>query len=396
MIKLITGVPGTGKSAMAVSLLLEYEGKRPIFNMGIPELKIDHVPTPSISEWTELRQSEEDPSILLPYFTFPPDAVIVIDEAQRVYRPRAATSKVPDHVAAFETHRHCGIDFILITQGPSLLDPNIRRLTGQHIHIRDTSLGRFSYEWPECGDVESKSSRSDAIKKRFKLPKRVFSLYKSSDLHTKVRRGIHPGLVLVFICLLLVIFGGAYIYRSISDKGAAVEAAKSDGVGGSDAKPVTAPLPVLGDNPLPDFVPRDPDKPETAQAFDALRQIKNVPRVAACLASVSRCVCYTQQATRLDVTEPNCRRIAKSGEFDYYVDTAVVPALMRQESNKPVSARSERGLPEADNFIGVSSPGSVMSYDKQSGASVGVARADTVAGPVIDQAYGIGRGRVVQ
>lgn len=85
-ITMVTGLPGSGKTAHVVDLLAhhdDYKG-RPLFVMGIPDLQIEHNPTPPLAEWTELRPSPEDPQILLPYFTFPPGSVVVIDEAQRV------------------------------------------------------------------------------------------------------------------------------------------------------------------------------------------------------------------------------------------------------------------------------------------------------------------------
>ncbi len=36
----------------------------------------------------------------------------MIDEAQRVFRPRPAGSKVPDYIQELETHRHKGIAWI--------------------------------------------------------------------------------------------------------------------------------------------------------------------------------------------------------------------------------------------------------------------------------------------
>lgn len=189
MITIITGIPGMGKTSLLVSMMMKEQeqegGGRPFFVMGVPDLQLDHSKCPPINEWTEQRPDPDDPQLMLPYFTFPPNAIVVIDEAQRVYRPRAAGSKVPDHVAAFETHRHTGVDFWLLTQKPMLIDANIRELCGRHIHIRPTILGRYLYEWPEFADVKSKSDRDLASKRRFSPPKRAFNQYKSSVLHVK-------------------------------------------------------------------------------------------------------------------------------------------------------------------------------------------------------------------
>lgn len=323
MIFLITGAPGSGKTAKAVSLLLDYEGKRPIYNMGIPELLVEHFPTPPVIEWTEIRPSPEDPSINLPYFTFPENAVIIIDEAQRVYRPRAAGAKVPDHVAAFETHRHTGVDFILITQSEHLIDVNIKRLIGKHIHVRDTFLGRYQYEWSECGETNSTSSRAAAVRSKYTLPKRVFGLYKSAELHTKIPKPIHPGAVVVGLSVLALLGGGYYMKTSIEAKTSPDGGRTQDGTGGGgkSAEQRTA-MALPPQNVMPDFTPRDPDSPISAPAYDAIRQVKNAPRIAACVASVARCICYTQTANPLNITEPVCRSYVRGGYFDPYHDDA--------------------------------------------------------------------------
>lgn len=187
MITIVTGVPGMGKTALIVSMMMDEmkRGERPFFVMGIPDLKLDHSPVPPIAEWTEKRPDQDDPSVELDYFTFPKNSIIIIDEAQRIYRPRASTSKVPPIVAAHETHRHTGVDFWLMTQKPYLIDAHIRELCGRHIHLRNTFTGRKLFEWPEFTDVKSRANYADAAVRRFKPPKRAFSYYKSSELHTK-------------------------------------------------------------------------------------------------------------------------------------------------------------------------------------------------------------------
>lgn len=328
MITLITGVPGTGKTALAVHMLLELGGARPVFQNGIVDLEIPHLPTPPVEQWTELRDNPDDPTLKEAYFTFPPDSVIVIDESQRIFRPRAVTAKVPDHVAAFETHRHTGVDFILLTQGPHLLDSNIRRLVGRHIHIRETVLGRYTYEWSECTDTES-SARKSAVRKVYKLPKKVFSLYKSSELHTKKTRSIHPGLVALGLISLIVIGGSYYGYSSWRAKMAppktapeSATAVHAQRVQGADVGAVAPSVPPpRADYDPRVFVPRFPAAPESAPAYDAMRVVRSMPVVSACIASSARCLCWTQQATPVDVPENECRRFARFGTFNPYYDS---------------------------------------------------------------------------
>ena len=315
-VTLITGQPGGGKTALVVSMLMDIKD-RPIFVMGIPELKLDHVVCPPVSEWTEYRQSPEDPSISLPYFTFPPNSIVVLDEAQRVYRPRGVGSKVPPEVAAFETHRHTGVDFILLTQHPNLLDSNIRKLIGRHIHIRVTALGRYRYEWPELGDPESKNSRDMAARERYSPPKRAFSLYKSSELHTvtKVKKPWYMymfGVAAIVACAL-----GYQVYSRVSAKLVPAQVASSGGQSssgqitqGQAKNPVLTPAQYVEQ-----YTPRVDGKPWSAAAYDKLTTPTEAPYPAGCIQSKTSCSCYTQQATKYVVSEERCKELVNGGQF---------------------------------------------------------------------------------
>jgi zona occludens toxin (predicted ATPase) len=221
MITIITGVPGMGKTALLVQMLLANDkasNARPVFVMGIPDLKIEHVKAPPVEEWTEQRPDPDDPTLMLDYFTFPPNSYLILDEAQRVYRPRSAGTKVPPYVAALETHRHTGLDIILLTQKPNLVDVNVRHLCGRHIHIRDTILGRKLYEWPEYNDTDNKANLEAAAKRAFKPPKESFKYYKSSEMHTKQPRRFHQ--VWIYLALALIFMGymGYRAFSSISGR----------------------------------------------------------------------------------------------------------------------------------------------------------------------------------
>lgn len=219
MITLITGIPGMGKTALLVSMLMEFEEKaeRPIFVMGVNDLLIEHVKCPPVAEWTEQRPDPDDPTLMLDYFTFPPNAILIIDEAQRLYRPRSSASKVPPYVAALETHRHGGLDIILLTQKPKLVDSNVRELVGRHIHIRNGLLGRYLFEWPHIADGESRLDRSDAAKRRFKPPKAAFTKYKSAEVHTK--QSFRLNQIWIYLALALSFFSyTAYSAYAVFDK----------------------------------------------------------------------------------------------------------------------------------------------------------------------------------
>lgn len=320
MIILVTGQPGGGKTAHAVDMLAhddQFKG-RPLFVMGVPDLTIEHTPCPPVGEWTVLKDSPEDENIKLPYFTFPENAVVLIDEAQRVYRPRQVGSAVPPYVAAFETHRHTGVDFVLITQHAGLIDSNIRKLVGRHIHIRVTALGRYRYEWTELGDPESASSRELAARTKYTLPKRAFSLYKSSQLHTKIKPKI-PAYVYIFaIASVLAVLAGIYVWKRIGAQGEEVAARFGHDSPTTTASAISSPK--SGETlTVPEYleaqIPRVAGLHHTAPRYDELTKPTDAPWPVGCYTVGDKCKCNDQQGNRYVTTDSLCRQIVQNGIF---------------------------------------------------------------------------------
>ncbi len=386
MLTLITGEPGAGKTALTVSMLMEEVGERPLFVMGIPDLQIPHEPTPPVAEWTEHVPLPEDPTLTRPVFRFPPNSIVVIDEAQNVYRPRASTSRVPDYVAAIETHRHTGIDIWIITQGPWLVDSNLKSLVGRHVHIRAMPFGRRLYEWGECGDPKSKASRDTAAQKRFKLPKKAFDKYKSASLHIKTSKKLPmPVIVLGVAALLLPVLvwrGFHAIYdRTQPQKPSQAQAANghpdaSAPVGGQvvqQVKPVTAQTLFEDENP------RIGGRPETAPMYDGLRKVRAMPMAVAFVANKSKCKAYTQQGTEVLMSDQQCRAGVERSRFNPYLDqsqpvqnqvmTAQADQVQQQPQGKGASVRVGQELTDSaskPNLFDKMRPGQVSAKTDQS------------------------------
>jgi zona occludens toxin len=319
---LVTGNTGSGKTALVVKMIKETKD-RPIFVMGIPDLKIDHFKCPPVEQWTEQRPDPDDPKLLLPYFTFPENAIVVIDEAQRIYRPRPAGSKVPDFVAAFETRRHTGVDFVLLTQHPTFVDSHCRKLVKRHIHIYETVMGRYRLEWTGLGDPENAASRDLAARERYKPPKEVFGLYKSAELHTKEVKK-RPWLIYAFVPLVFGVLGGIwYVYQRIDARThekpvAARQQVPSGGanqpVQGQDRNAPKKPL--TGQEYVAQYKPRIDGLMHTAPAYDDVTKPVEVPEPVGCMDSKKTgCRCYTQQGTLYETTESICRQIMSKGLF---------------------------------------------------------------------------------
>jgi len=337
MITLITGAPGSGKTLLAVTdfLLEASRENRQIVVDGIPELQVAHLAAPPLVEWTRVVEDPHSQGGEKLLFNFPDGALVAIDEAQRVYRPRPVGSKVPPEVAAFETHRHQGLDFLILTQHPNLIDANVRKLVGRHIHIRELGLlGRKVYEWPEVGNIER--FRDAPIQRKYQLHRKGFTLYKSASVHVKPQRGLPKGVLAVALAVPLLLGGSYLAYQSIQKKmsspGAVVEVTNK-GV----AEPVAVAAAALVVDPsamFVEFVPRIAGRPETAPAYDELRQVKNLPVVAGCFSSVKRCLCQTQTGTDAGLSRDQCLAWIANPPFDAYREPVVVAAQSAPPSPK--------------------------------------------------------------
>ena len=309
MLTLITGAPGTGKTAYAVSMLSEIKD-REIWASGIPDLALPHQELANPDKWHEV---------------VPDGAFIVIDEVQRLWRPRGPGVRVPDHVAALETHRHRGIDFIVLTQGPNLLDANVRALIGRHVHLRDLGvLGRRWYEWPECADNVRTGWKSAPIKKSYKLPKSVFGSYKSASQHHKPERSFPVALAVVGVAAVVAIGLGWRVYGNIANKakGEPAPAVVAPGTG-APGVPSVAPAraaPLVADERI-DFMPRISDRPWTAPAYDALRVVASVPYITGAMCINDECRCYAGDRRIIEVSSKACREWADIKPFNPYASS---------------------------------------------------------------------------
>lgn len=163
-----------------------------VYSCGIPKLTLPAIPLSDAEarKWHEVADKVDplDPDEIPVLSNIAEGSLIVIDEVQRLWRPTGAGAVAPD-IAALEIHRHHGLDFVVVTQHPSLLHRNVRALVGRHIHLRATALGNYLYEFPEwCENPQTKSARTSCVRARYRLPKAAFSLYESASLHVKVSK----------------------------------------------------------------------------------------------------------------------------------------------------------------------------------------------------------------
>jgi zona occludens toxin len=219
-----------------------------------------------------------------------------------------------------------GVDIIILTQNPMLLDRNVLALVGRHLHIR-----RFGgvgaalvYEWDHCS---RQLMYSKALKKSpFRYDKSVFKLYKSAELHTKPKTSIPPLVYAVGAALIGAAFFIPNTIDRIASKGEKVTApakteagavAPSVGIPGVPAAPSGT---GQGGQPYDPtaFIPRVSYEPLSAPAYDNIRQVVVMPVIVGGACFKGECRCFTAQGSDAGLSHAECLRWIKSPPFDPY------------------------------------------------------------------------------
>ncbi len=370
MITIISGVPGSGKTALLVEMMMkELEQGRKIFTIGIPRLllnvqeggdphtwqdgtwlQIDYYNPAKThskgikSEWMprgcpdscEWLSTCPRVGALNPIYTPDAGALVIIDESHTHFPQRASGKTPPPYIEALTVHRHQGLDIWFVSQRPSFLDPFVRGLSSRHIHL---SLNPFSftgsrnkYEWSEYQETVNRTSKLLAAKSDYKPSPAVFPLYASATVHTKLDQRM-PTIMRVFLvalCIVLVMVG-AVVYR-VQDRMQSIKNSQAStvagGIGGDRrAQTMTAatanppPLGVSGVPLVPLLTESVPvSAVAAAPAPMALPAVFNVSpsspaefvQISACMASESRCQCYTHHGIKLPMSDEECRAASLS------------------------------------------------------------------------------------
>lgn len=312
MLTMITGTPGAGKSLYTVweiarkvpGSTLEVDGeavpRRLLSNIKNLLLEHETIGADELNTWHQWAK---------------PGDVIIFDEVQEVWRPRGMGSKVPDCIAALETHRHKGVDIVLVTQHPLLCDPNIRRLINQHLHLRRvTKKMAMVYEWDHCSNI---SSLKTAIQSRlWHHPSAAYSLYKSAQAHTKPTQRLPR----VFYLGLVALAGAAFLVPNaigrlqnsfgMGEKSAVVSPAKN----GSSIPPTYSSAPKNPASAPPTYSSAADQPPPRTVVGDFQAPPRTV--VAGCMVSpVKSCECFDTSGQKVDADPDRCESLTARPVF---------------------------------------------------------------------------------
>jgi len=310
MIYLITGVPGSGKSLYAVSTLIQKlvaekvkqkdgsELNRRLVVDGIAGLLLPHELMAEGVEQSDGAWLPGEGNGVWNWFDWcRPGDVIVIDEVQRWWRPRGMGTKPPKMIQALETHRHMGVDFVILTQNPMLIDQNVRRLVGRHQNIRRL-LGMaiaLIYDWDGCS-VDVNRTRTATMSKWF-YPKSAYKLYQSSQLHTKQRQKVPLWLAVP----VLAVIGGIFVAP------AAFGTMKGAMTGKGISSTASAPRAVAS---APAVVVVSAALPPASAASAPLPASASVPlldhKLAGCISTPKKCGCFDSEGVAVVVEAGFC------------------------------------------------------------------------------------------
>lgn len=353
MIELITGLPRSGKTSLLVHRLMTHKDfqDRPIYVSGIPKLNIDNDNITIIDEGGNSEPFNPDHRVDNWHEWLPDLAILIVDECQRFFRPRASTSTVPAHVAALETHGHRGVDMVLITQHPRLIDVNVKSFIERHQNIKMTPLGvRNLQEWSRCANPDSVADNKDAMKSVFKVKTDSFDKYKSAVGHDKMvkkRHWIFYFAIALIPIIPLAIWFAYYSYTNATDKfkgggevpkAEAIIDSKSNVNNSFTGSLATTNMPVIAKGSVPtDYVPSIEERPETKPIYDNIKQVQAFEFPNMCIESKARdeCKCYSHQATLIkEIPKQFCKEYVENGIFN--------PYKARDDSNRmqPVSNNS--------------------------------------------------------
>lgn len=271
MMRLITGVPGAGKTLFAVSeILKEAKEGREIYT-NIEGINIPGVQALDGTDWRD----------------YPDGSLIVYDEAHQIFRATGKPGLSADPVINdMDMHRHRGFDLWFITQFPTKVHHEIRSMVDEHFHL----LRQFGakqatlYKWPESVDVKDQGQRSAADKTLFRYPTECFQYYKSASIHTaKVRipgklkvLAVVVGMVGLFVGYRLYAHGGLASLHSDD-----VQVVVEGGARSAEAQPRPGPA-------------------DTSYDYTPL---------GGCVASDRGCHCYTPSLDYIALPDHQCRNL---------------------------------------------------------------------------------------
>jgi hypothetical protein len=306
VLELNTGLPGNGKTLYTLSTVEKRRIKedRAVYYFNIKEVKLEG--------WTELTEEQARK-----WYELPPGALIVLDEAQRLFPPRPNGAPIPKTESELQTHRHKGFDIVLVTQDPGMLPAHLRKLVNVHRHM----MRKFGTKWVTVHQFEGVrenvgKSRKDSIETQWRDDVAMYDKYKSTEVNTQKFR-VPPKLILAALLPFALIGGAYYFYQKRLATPAPAVATQTASAGSAGVGVGTAQAQKRTYD-LAAFQPRIDGLPHTAPRYDELTAPVRVPTIAGCVwfEASKRGHCYTQQGTQTFPSPDFIKQYIAKGMFE--------------------------------------------------------------------------------
>lgn len=379
-IQLITGKPGSYKSAYLMSMALdEIQKGRLVYFCNFRGLQAEKYQLNVLDHFNE-------------WASVPDGALVIIDEVQEFTRDvptNAKTEELPQWMTLLEKHRHRGIDIFVVTQHPMFIHTHIRRLLEKHIHMQRVQGMPWSNkrEWQQvCSDPENIDNAS--IKKGctttiYRPNKKVFDYYESTVVDThkfKIPRKLLTSLSLVGGALAFVFWIGAPVFSKYinptGDKEVVQQIAENPNAPNPDFSAenqlkvnISKCIDQLNlteqqcaemynpdllaarhadleestrnhiDQVVIDYSPSDPFKPVQVQY-----EVTAKPVFSGCTKFNGKYYAYTQQGTKLDVDPSVCQRVIDDADrpFNYFKNDQQLQANnLQQQPVQQIAAQPQ-------------------------------------------------------
>jgi len=335
MMTLITGLPGSGKSLEVVRMMRDDFKDRKKYAANFPGLAFDLL---GVEEFNPMDWAQCEAG-----------SVLFIDEAWEYFEARGPHKMPPDVIKEFARHRHYGLDIFLVCQGPFQLDSHVRALIENHLHVirpfgmKYSIIRKFRGVNAFPGDKQSMKDTVDVATKR-RFDKSLFPFYHSAEVHT-VKRKIPYKMIGSFAVIIacgwaiwnMVSWGkDFYAKQEVLTGQPAADVVDAQAQPGH-ANPSSAfngssnqnTVPLLGSPEFAEAKLRAQSShylgeavavegaPWTAIKYQGLGSPVATPKPYCALASeLNKCVCLSQQGTRMQVSFDICSDIARNGLFD--------------------------------------------------------------------------------
>ena len=335
MIYLVTGTPGTGKTAMVVDMILNnVDG---LFKMTIEDgtvvdrpLYFCHIDGLDAKKFKAHELSEEEIQSAPLDQIMPQGGVLIVDEADYTYPVRPPSQAVPPYIKTLKELRHHGFTLILMVQHPTMIDRYIRQLVGKHIHLERKAIGTKRYEFFRCEESLNAAAFTSVVGSQYRPPKEAFKYYKSASQHIKFKKKLHPVFIMIPIGIVFMFYLGVPLFSKwfgLSDNQSQKQKSEQQHakIEEQDVLNVVQP-PTLPQQSkfqeaaasVPEFSeayyrPRVEGMPETAPIYDGIRSVNRMESVAACIKGRKGCDCYTDFGAKVSIKPETCRDWAENG-----------------------------------------------------------------------------------